>query len=66
MEAERNMGCNLAAKAAAASWPETAEQTWHQGEVIDLGKSSGNFPFQRWALSATDLQVSVRKIYEAD
>lgn len=69
MKAEGKTGHDLAAKTAAATWPGAAEQTWDQSEVTDLHKSSGKFPpfpFQCWALSAIDLQVSARKIYEAD
>lgn len=38
------MGYDLAAKTAAATWPEAAERTWDQVEVRDLHESSGQFP----------------------
>lgn len=68
-QSEGEMGYDWAAKTAAATWPGAAEQTWGQGEVLDLHKISGkfpSFPSQCWALSAIDLQVSARKISEAD
>lgn len=47
-----------------ATWPGAAEQTWDQTEVRGWHKSTGKLhlsPFQCWASSAIDLQVSARK-----
>lgn len=60
---------NLAAKTADVTWPGAAEQSWDQNELIDLCKSSGKFPpfpFQCWASSAIDVQVSARKTDEGE